>query len=580
MRKILSLLCLTLLSCTAIAIPAKREWRSVTQPDGSQLNVMLVGDENYHYYTTSDGAVLLQENGAYYYACEQEDGYLGCTDMLAHEADRRSEAEVQLLADMPTTDRTAVLRKKVPQRTQPGHVGTPTGVFEGSKKGIIILVSFDDLDFSVENPQETFGQLVNQPGYTNSLGAIGSVHDYFYDMSGGRFDLTFDVVGPYKAPQGYAYYGKNNGNRTDVSVTTLIKWAMKAADEDVNYTDYDWDGDGYVDQVFILYAGYGEAQGAPAETIWPHESQLRYSFNEVQCDNVWLNTYACGQELAGSEGQELAGIGTICHEFTHCLGLPDFYDTDGNSGATDTGYGMSSYDLMCSGSYNGNSWKPAAYTGYERNFCGWLDYDELTDPCRVTDQAPIEDGGNVFVVYNPATENEYYLFEHRNRMSGWDQGLGGNGLLIYHVNYMPRRWRDNTVNNKSAGVPGMEVVAADNSYVSYLPGDVIKDLWPSVVGIKTVNEFSDETTPACVLYNDNTDGTNLLHIKLSRIKYNNRNRTVSFTFNDGTAPYGNGIADLSVTPVVDDGAVYSLSGQRVADSYRGLVIANGRKVIR
>jgi M6 family metalloprotease-like protein len=126
----------------------------------------------------------------------------------------------------------------------------------------------------------------------------------------------------------------------------------------VNYADYDWDGDKEVDQVFIVYAGYGEAQGAPAETIWPHESVLGGTWDALTLDNVTLNTYACGQELAGkdsSDGTHLAGIGTICHEFSHCLGLPDFYDTDANTGANDTNYGTGTFDLMCGGSYNGNS---------------------------------------------------------------------------------------------------------------------------------------------------------------------------------------------------------------------------------
>jgi M6 family metalloprotease-like protein len=583
MKKLILSAALLLTTMAASAVPAKSSWKTITQSDGAQLRVMLMGDENFHYYKTTDGVMLIEEGGSFYYA-NATGQTLVSSSRLAHELSERSTEEQAFVDGMGTEQQHARrLAAQAPQVTMPRRaIGEANGAYEGSKKGIIILVSFSDLDFVTENPRETFEAMVNQPGYTNSYGAMGSVHDYFYDQSYGRFDLTFDVVGPYKAPKEMAYYGKNQGNYTDVNIRTLIKWAMRTADNDVNYADYDWDGDKEVDQVFIVYAGYGEAQGAPAETIWPHESVLGGPWDALMLDNVTLNTYACGQELAGkdsNDGTRLAGIGTICHEFSHCMGLPDFYDTDANTGANDTNYGTGTFDLMCGGSYNGNSWKPAAYTGYERNFCGWLDYQELTDPCRVKDMQPITDGGPVFVTYNPANKNEYYLYETRTKFSGWDQGLYGSGLLIYHVNYIASRWKNNTVNKKAAGNPCMQVVAADNNYEENTAGNIAKDLWPSTQGIKKINEFSDTSTPACTLFNKNTDGTNLLHIKLSNIKYTASTRTSSFTFNDGTEDWTDpsGIEDVTLSLESSAMPLYNLRGQRVSDNAKGLLIRNGKK---
>lgn len=578
MKKLILSATLLLASVTAFAVPAKSSWRTITQSDGTQLRVMLMGDENFHYYKTTDGVMLIEEGGSFYYANAMGQALVS-TSRLAHEASERSMEEQSFVSGIGTESAQARrLAAQAPQVTMPRKIGTANGVYEGSKKGIIILVSFSDLDFSIPNPRETIEAMVNQEGYTNNYGAIGSVHDYFYDQSYGRFDLTFDVVGPYKAPNTMSYYGKNSGNYTDVNVKTLIRWAMRAADADVNYADYDWDGDKIVDQVFIIYAGYGEAQGAPAETIWPHESELG-GWNTLIADGMTLNTYACGQELEGYEGTELAGIGTICHEFSHCLGLPDFYDTGHNSGQEDGHYGMGYYSLMCSGSYNGNSWKPAAYTGYERNFCGWLDYQELTDPCRVKDMKPITDGGVVFVSYNPAHKDEYYLFETRSKFSGWDKGQYGSGLLIYHVNYIASRWKNNTPNTKTAGNPCMQVVPADNSFTQNTTGNIAGDLWPGTSGFKAINEFSDTSTPACELFNKNTDGTNLLHIKLSKIKFTASTRTTSFTFNDGTEYWTDpsGIDDVMTERDAANGPIYNLRGQRVSNNAKGLLISNGKK---
>ena len=578
MKKFILSALMMAISLTMSAIPAKREWKSFKQSDGTMVTLMLVGDENFHCFQTTDGLPVVESDGNYYYANSKGD-YMQATSMLAHNVEMRTAEESSAIASLSNSNDIDRMWKAAPNMQNLRHktIGVPSGDFTGSKKGIIILVSFNDLDFTIENPQQAFSDLANKEGYTNSYGAIGSVHDYFKSMSRGVFDLTFDVVGPYKAPQNVEYYGKNGTYGTDTNVRQLITWAMREADKDVNYKDYDWDGDGEVDQVFVLYAGYAEAQYAPSWTIWPHESQL--GMQSFRLDGVTLNTYACGQELDGNSGSRMAGLGTICHEFTHCLGLPDFYDTNRNEGSTTSNYGMGDWDLMCSGSYNGNSWKPAAYTAYERNFCGWLDLAELKedDSYIISDMRPLEDYGSAFVVYNPANKNEYYIFENRSRKYGWDAALAGQGLLIYHVNYISSRWRNNTVNTTGKGDPCMQVVPADNNFGSYNIG---KDLWPATVGLNVINTFSETSTPASTLFNNNTDGTKKLHIKLSNIKVQSSTGIVSFVYNDGTEDYSaTGIKSVNATSNAKSG-VYSINGTFVADKENLQGLQRGIYIIR
>ena len=560
MKRTLLTLLFASVMMTMSAVPAQRVWRTYNQSDGTKIELMLIGDENFHYFTTTDNVSVVEKNGSYYYA-DVTGQFLTATDMLAHAPHLRTAAETTAVAQLGNTPANLNrIRTNMPQVTMPRKVGDPTGTFTGSKRGLIILVSFDDLDFKDEDANAVFTDMVNTEGYSNNQGAVGSVHDYFSAQSYGMFDLTFDVAGPYKAPKSVTYYGENDKSNNDqhARVIELIKFACESANEDVNYKDYDWDGNGEVDQVYVLYAGKGEASGGDSYTIWPHESQIGKWPTAYRLDGVVINTYACGEEL--NYYDQLSGIGTFCHEFSHCLGLPDFYDTTSNSGAANPNYGMGTWDVMCSGCYNNNSWAPASYTGYERHFCSWLDYKELTDSCKVNDLTPLAEDGDVYVCYNPANRNEYYLFEHRNNTVGWDKGVSGKGLLIYHVNYIANRWNNNTVNTTGYGDPCMQVSPADNSASEYTEKG---DLFPytSSVPIRTYNEFSDTTTPADVLYNANTDGTKLLHIKLSKISYTKKTKTVSFIFNDGTDDY-NGINDVFSSSSVTPG-LYTIDGQRV-----------------
>ena len=341
-------------------------------------------------------------------------------------------------------------------------------ILKGEKKGLVILVNFANKIMSMSNANEVFDAMFNEIGYDRN-DAVGSVHDYFYDQSYGQFNLTFDVVGPVTVSNNYGYYGSNGTslNGGDIKADEMIVEACKLADEQINFADYDWDGDGEVEQVYVIYAGYGEASGGPKNTIWPHESHLEYQESGVlTLDGVTINTYACSCELTGGSGTTLNGIGTACHEFSHCLGLPDLYDT-GYSG----GFGMSYWDIMSSGSHcgpNGHGEVPTGYSAYERQFAGWLELKELDSPCVINDMPSISEEPIAYAIYNDNHRDEYFLLENRQNVK-WFSYTGTyedcHGLLVTHVDYSETAWKNNKVNS-STKHQRMTIIPADMSYGS------------------------------------------------------------------------------------------------------------------
>ena len=503
----------------AFAVPAKPGFtRTLTITDGSTVNAMLVGDEYLHYWLGDDGK-------AYQAVSQQKRGSKGGSE----DGDAVYQAFDVEAAKKSADERRSNANQQRARRLAPRKVGS-VGNISGEKKGIIILVNFKDKAFTAT--QSDFYNLANTVNY-NSGNFKGSMYDYFYAQSDGQFRLTFDVVGPYTVSKNYAYYGANDSNGSDVHPAEMVIEAVKLADNDVNFANYDWDNDGYVDQVYVVYAGKGEADGGAEDTIWPHEYDL-YSANyygDGECiqilDDVKIKTYACGGEQNGSTG-ETAGIGTMCHEFSHCLGYPDFYDTDYSGGQ-----GMGYWDLMNSGSYNGNGYRPAGYTSYERWVAGWKTPIELEYTQTISNMAALQTtGSNSYIIYNKGNNNEYYLLENRQK-TGWDTSLPGAGLLILHVDYDADVWSHNKPNDDPAH-QRMTWIAADNEYQynltsngkkSYTRAGMANDPFP----YGSVNSFGKNTTPAATLYNANTDGTYYLDSSVENITQNS-DGTISFNF--------------------------------------------------
>ena len=500
---------MVLLSVSAAlwAVPAKPGLkRLLTLADGSQVTAMLVGDEHGHYWMGDDGRAYQAVSGADVYQTIDK-------------------GEV---AKKAQTRRSAANQRRM-RRLAPRKVGS-VGNYTGQKKGLIILANFIDEKFKSSNNNALYQRIANEKNF--SYGDFkGSMYDYFYAQSEGQFELTFDVVGPVEVSNTSSYYGANDSQGNDKYPAKMVIEALKKADPDVDYADYDWDGDGEVEQVYVVYAGKGEADGGATTTIWPHEWQLSAASyygdgsGAQLLDGVKIDTYACGGELNGSTGT-VAGIGTMCHEFSHCLGYPDFYDTDDSGGQ-----GMFEWDLMDTGSYNGDGYLPAGYTGWERWQAGWKEPIELLSTQAVTGMKALADGGDTYIIYNQGNKNEYYMLENRQQV-GWDGGVPGKGLLIVHVDYSASVWASNTPNDDPSH-QRMTWVAADNNYQYtvyqgtkyYTSEGAMNDPFP----YGNVNAFNKSTTPAAKFYNKNSDGTYYMDSSIEEITQWS-DGTISFNF--------------------------------------------------
>ena len=338
-----------------------------------------------------------------------------------------------------------------PRHATRAEFGKPTQ-YVGSKRGLIILMEFPNLKFINKNKNgKTFDvhDMWNDVANKENLKAVngvlvnGSIRDYFVAQSYGKFAIDFDVKGPYTAKNKYAYYGRNvdyGGVSFDDRPYELIIEACKAADPEVDFKDYDWDGDGEVDQVYVVYAGHGEASYDDPELIWPHESIISgHTGAPLTLQGMNIDTYACGNELDSSD--RIFGIGTICHEFSHCLGLPDVYDIE-YSGETET---PGQFDLMDAGNYNGDGWYPAGYSAFERFFCGWLEPRRVGSVADVGELQPLHLHPDAAIIEQFEGSTNYYLVENRVKES-WDKFLPSHGLIAWHINYDLEVWKLNRVN--------------------------------------------------------------------------------------------------------------------------------------
>ena len=474
---------------TADAVPAKPVKKTVRQADGTTIELTLRGDEHFMYYTDAEGTPYLLH----------ADGRL----------ERKTDEEITDTWTTRRAERLSVVNR-MSQNKARTKAGKPSNATTGKHRGLVILVDFPDFPFASENPQEAFDRFFNEKGY-NEYGNTGSVRDYFLRQSYGQLEIDFDVVGPYTTLNKLSYYGEHAGNSNDANPAKMVTEAIDAAAADVNYANYDWDDDGEVDQIFLICAGYDEAEGADAKYIWPHEWALAGQNIERTYNGKVLNTYGVSTELWGNDNsnpnKEMAGIGAACHEFSHCLGLPDFYDT--SSGRN---FGMGPWDVMCSGNYNNNSRTPAAYTSYERMFAGWMTPTELTEMTRIEGMKPLEESPEAYILYNDNNKNEFFLLENRQKV-GFDAGLYGHGLLVLHVYYDNASWSQNVVNNV-ASLQRMTIIPADGSLVNTLTS-LAGDPFPGTSGNDMLTNYSN---PAATLYVSNADGSKLMGKPIDNIK--------------------------------------------------------------
>ena len=548
-----SLLVGCVMAASVYGVPARRTPLVVTQPDGTQLTITLMGDEFVHYYVTNDGLpVGIGEDGFYYYL--NDDGAT-LSDIVAKNPDDRSETDQQLLESI---DRAAALdglnRRGMVQRAKrkalPQQRAARAATTEGDIHGLILLVNFSDVKFVT--PVEDVEAMMNEEGYSKN-GSIGSARDYFIDQSGGKFSPTFDVVGPIDLPMNMAYYGGNDSRGNDLRPEQMVAQACRTASRqfDVDFSRYDNDGDGMLDLVFLIYAGYNEAEGAEPNTIWPHMFYLTATGQNLRIDGCLVDTYACTSELTGSgptSGQRLAGIGTFVHEFSHTLGLPDFYNTDNADDFT-----LDVWSVMDYGNYNADGYVPVGYSAYERAFCGWTSIRDLGVAPQAVTLENVAKSFDACKIVNPDDENEYFIFESRAQ-EGWDQYLPSSGLMITSVAYDQDAWDSNDLNNGSK--KRVYVVAADNIYNGYT---LAGDLYPYMDN----DAFTASSRPAMQTYSGA-----VLDRPVTAITKDDETQTVTFDYLGGAANAVPVPVALPAGEVTPTSFVASWEPVATADSYR------------
>lgn len=457
-------------------------------------------------------------------------------------------------------------------------------------KQLVVLVEFkgDSTYFSMEQPREFYDSLFNYRGFNKRLGN-GCVADYFRDQSRGLFNLGCDVFGPYQLTTKAQPYDNPSVGTRNYAREQMIDATRMLLAENANwdYSQYDWDGDGEIEQMIFVFAGMSGNQGTSSYGyIWPNTS----SFSAITMPgNVVIRNYSVSAEKWG--GTTLCGIGTICHEYAHCLGLPDIYPTGGSSGFFSI---VDEWDLMDGGNFTNYGWCPPNYTAMEKMLMGWLTPTELYQPTEVRNMKPLADGGEAYIIKH--TDSEYLLLENR-QWDGWDAGLPGKGLVVYHVDYLASAWSGNFVNNMK-GHFRFDLVHADNmdynQWETIVPYDNNQWAGPDRMHNKHLstssypwstdstnfvnNQLTDTSIPATVMYNRNAADTTILSKSITNITMSDEGN-ISFCFMGGDPT---GIRNLIPEQSIGDGTIYDMQGRRYKSQFplkRGLYIINRKKII-
>lgn len=572
----------------------------VRQADGTTITVILRGDEHINWYTTLDGVLLVQAaDNSYYVGKVTKDGRLIATQQLAHEAAWRSSTETNLIRKQDK-DKFYSYVSKVAELSEnscnnrpltrvtvdSGYGGVPYFPHTGSPKVLVILAEFADTTFTIQNTKQVFtNYLMNEGHFTETAyrqnGNYKGVRGYFKDCSYGKFTPTFDVVGPVKLPQPQTYYGAGDDNITD-----LMTDACNAVDNEVDFSQYDANGDGMVDLVYIIYAGHSaNYRGNTSTDIWPKSGTTIIS---KTFDGKSIRRYGVSNELAGRENKKkeketINGIGLFCHEFSHTLGLPDIYayKTDAED---QNDQGMELWDLMDGGTEVQGGRVPSPYLAWEREAMGWMSIDTLTTDCHIANLKTIDNGGKAYKILNPSAPNEYIVLQSIQK-GGWYQGWGNGsypkGLLVYRISYAYNKVNVFDFPNNVKGKPRVIVVPADGKVLSaqnaggswdtYITQHN-EDLYPynRLDSIKGFKMFNEATLDRSIFNIVETDGANT------------ENRYVSFDFRDRITT---GIYNTTVTELtISDNRIYTLDGRYVGTDRNalphGIYIQNRRKFIK
>lgn len=488
MKKILLSIVFALMGiASGFAAKAHTGLTTITQSDGSQLTIRLHGDEHFSWYSTADDVLIVQVGSNYYVAQVEEDGTLKATPQLAHNAGERGTVEEQVINNQ-NKEKFLNLLNAEPQALAK-TIGTVTPAYfphTGSPKALVILVEFQDVKFKTSDPVATFTHYLkgaegkaapeaNNAYVTKGMVNYGSVSQYFNDMSQGKFTPQFDIVGPVTVSKNSAYYGGNVGNSTDVNFAQMIAEACKGVSTKVNFADYDQNNDGYVDLVYVIYAGYSESiKGNSSDCLWPKSGINKFyepgTSNLLKLNGKKICRYGINNELNATpsdwiDGKPLLnGIGLFCHEFSHTMGLPDLYPTVVTSRVDNQN--PEYWDLMDGGEYTYNGYFPTPYSPWEMDVMGWTAPIELGDEAK---QVSLNSYASDRTAYKINGENDEYLLIQNIQTEGWWRGITKafkTGMLVWRIDYPYTTVSlDNRLNNEK-GKPNVMIVPADGYVIS------------------------------------------------------------------------------------------------------------------
>ncbi len=447
--------------------------------------------------------------------------------------------------------------------------------YKGTRHQLVVLASFKDRQFqgdetaTIAQWEKIFNtkNLSEKPFY-------GSVHDYFYDQSYGQFDVIFDLkyvqVDSCKKYRSTKEDDENSQYLVDDAFDVLLT-------RDIDWSLYDWNGDGYINQVIFVYAGKGSFYGgfsnaeADKNSIWPHQWRLSEHLDLTTPDTkdhrnarsfekdgktYTVDTYCAVQEIGTNGGYD--SFGTICHEYTHCFGFPDFY-------VDKTKY-VGQWDLMDYGNTNDKGYCPAGYSAHERWLMGWLEPIELKEPVTITGIPALSEEGKAYLIRNDDYPSEYYIVENR-QPTGFDAKLPGSGVIVFHIDYDESLWASYDLNAivNSNTKRHYVIIPANDSYKEsgwaypYYDNDCL----------------TDTSEPAAQLWHERSDGTKLMSKPLFNIAVDSEG-LASFDFMDDAS---------AIHHVERPSAVsqkwYDLLGRQLSDrpQKKGIYIVEGRKVV-
>ena len=605
---------------TAGAVKMKPGINIIKQADGTTITVRAYGDEDLSYFLASDGTLLYQEGTNFYIAGVKADGTLYSTGVLAHEPSMRTIKEISAIkaqnakAFYNSMETQAKANKVRREPMTPDNSLLPS---LGKHKIPVILVEFSDVEFSMENPKATFDKYLNGKELFNKetdpeMGQnYASVAKYFKDMSFGKFEPEFEVYGPVNLGKPLATYGA--GYSSEENMGLLLTDACTAVDDEVDFTQYDSNDDGNIDLIYIIYAGFSQSiAGNSTDCIHPKSGYLSLakSFDGMDVKRYGVNNELNGTPADQANGPIINGIGLFCHEFSHCMGLPDLYPKSGSIAEACINQNMDYWSLMDAGEYTANGYRPTAYTAWERERLGWMEIGTLTGPSNV-ELKSLDEGGAAFRIYNDKDEtgHEYYIVENVQN-NGWNKNLFGNGLMVTHVDYLSSQFSLGGCKvNNTAGHPRMHVMAADGMFVpEYFLGSTIEDSYITFLkehnadlvakyggqvfsiedykaeaagdlfpGTSNATSLTDDSQPMKAwTYNGETMGK-----PITDITNDTEKGIVSFKFMGGGEPV-DGINEVTVNKTTDS-RVYSISGTYMGNDInslpKGIYIRNGKKVI-